>query len=163
MELKPKGAVRETAPLSLAASQSPATPAPGLPSMTLMDRLKAQAVRCKADVLALYLVARDPRTPWLAKAVIAGVVAYALSPVDLIPDFIPIIGYLDDLILIPLGVALAIRLTPRDIIDECREAARQGFTSGKPQSWMAAGIIVSLWLITAWALLTWFRQDLPTG
>ena len=130
--------------------------------MSLMDRARAQAVRCKADVLALYLVARDPRTPWLAKAVIAAVVAYALSPVDLIPDFIPVIGYLDDLILIPLGVALAIRLTPVEIIDECREAARQRFTGGKPQSWMAAGIIVLLWLITAGALLAWVRQNLPT-
>ena len=131
--------------------------------MSLMDRARAQALRCKADVLALYLVARDPRTPWLAKAVIAGVVAYALSPVDLIPDFIPFIGYLDDLILIPLGVALAIRLTPVEIIDECREAARQRFTGGKPQSWMAAGIIVLLWLITAGVLLTWLRQDSPSG
>ena len=131
--------------------------------MSLMDRLRAQAVLCKADVLALYLVARDPRTPWLAKAVIAGVVAYALSPVDLIPDFIPVIGYLDDLILIPLGVALAIRLTPHEIIEECREAARQRFTGGKPQSWMAAGTIVLVWLITAGALLAWVRQNLPTG
>ena len=131
--------------------------------MTVMDRLKAQAVRCKADVLALYLVARDPRTPWLAKAVIAGVVAYALSPVDLIPDFIPVIGYIDDLILIPLGVALAIRLTPVEIIEECREAARHRFTGGKPHSWMAAGIIVLLWLITVWVLLAWFRQGSPTG
>ena len=131
--------------------------------MSLMDRLRAQAVLSKADVLALYLVARDPRTPWLAKAMIAGVVAYALSPVDLIPDFIPVIGYLDDLILIPLGVALAIRLTPHEIIEECREAARQHFTGGKPQSWMAAGIIVLLWLITAGALLAWVRQNLPTG
>ena len=131
--------------------------------MSLMDRARAQALRCKADVLALYLVARDPRTPWLAKAVIAGVVAYALSPVDLIPDFIPVIGYLDDLILIPLGVALAIRLTPVEIIEECREAARQRFTGGKPQSWMAAGIIVLLWLITAGVLLAWLRQDSPTG
>lgn len=131
--------------------------------MSLMDRARAQALRCKADVLALYLVARDPRTPWLAKAVIAGVVAYALSPVDLIPDFIPVIGYLDDLILIPLGVALAIRLTPVEIIDECREAARHRFTGDKPQSWMAAGIIVLLWLITAGVLLTWLRQDSPSG
>lgn len=150
------------APFLLSASQPTAAKVSCFLTMSLMDRARAQAVRCKADVLALYLVARDPRTPWLAKAVIAGVVAYALSPVDLIPDFIPVIGYLDDLILIPLGVALAIRLTPGEIIDECREAARQRFTGGKPQSWMAAGIIVLLWLITAGALLAWVRQNLPT-
>ena len=150
------------APFQLPDSQPTAAKASCFLTMSLMDRARAQAVRCKADVLALYLVARDPRTPWLAKAVIAGVVAYALSPVDLIPDFIPVIGYLDDLILIPLGVALAIRLTPVEIIDECREAARQRFTGGKPQSWMAAGIIVLLWLITAGALLAWVRQKLPT-
>ena len=89
----------------------------------LIERLKAHAARLKLEARALYLAARDPRTPWYARWLVAAVVAYALSPVDLIPDFIPVLGYLDDLILVPLGLLLAIRLTPEIVLIECRERA----------------------------------------
>ena len=86
----------------------------------LLEQLKQAACRLESETFALYLAARDPRTPWYAKLLVAGVVAYAFSPIDLIPDFIPILGYLDDLIFAPLGTALAIRLIPRPILAECR-------------------------------------------
>src|SRR6266511_3919668 len=85
---------------------------------------RAQAERLKRDAYALYFVARDPRTPWYARALAAAVVAYALSPFDLIPDFVPVLGYLDDMVIVPLGIALALRLVPADVLSECRERAR---------------------------------------
>src|SRR5712691_3572734 len=90
----------------------------------LVQRLKARAHLLKRDTIALYLVARDPRTPWYAKVLAAAVVAYALSPIDLIPDFIPVLGYLDDLILVPAGIALVLRLVPAEVMADCREQAR---------------------------------------
>ncbi|MFA6134336.1 MAG: YkvA family protein [Phycisphaerae bacterium] len=99
----------------------------------------------KRETYALYLAARDPRVPWYAKWLIALVVAYALSPIDLIPDFVPLLGYLDDLILIPAGIALAIRLIPRDVLQQCREKAAQA--QAAPRNWYAAGVIIVVWLL----------------
>ena len=92
--------------------------------MTLLTELKKRTQQLKAETFALYLAARDPRTPWYAKFLVAGIVAYAFSPIDLIPDFIPIIGYLDDLILIPIGIALAVKLIPDSVLVECRAQAQ---------------------------------------
>ena len=112
----------------------------------LLPRLKAQAARLKRHVVVLYLAARHPRTPWYARAFVAVVVAYALSPIDFIPDMIPILGYLDDLLLVPLGIYVAIKLIPPEVLAECRaEAAALGGTL--PRSRSAARIIVLLWLI----------------
>jgi uncharacterized membrane protein YkvA (DUF1232 family) len=86
----------------------------------LLEQLKQAACRLESETFTLYLAERDSRTPWYAKLLVAGVVAYAFSPIDLIPDFIPILGYLDDFIFAPLGTALAIRLIPRPILAECR-------------------------------------------
>src|SRR5579859_5377671 len=88
--------------------------------------LKRRARVLKRDICALYLAVRDPRTPWYARAVAAAVLAYALSPLDLIPDFIPVIGYLDDLIVVPLGIALALRLIPEQVMSECRAQVQAG-------------------------------------
>ena len=96
---------------------------------------------------ALYLAARDPRVPWYAKAVVALVAAYAVSPIDLIPDFIPVLGYLDDLLLLPLGIALAIRLIPADVWRDCVARARAQQAQREPRSWVVAAIIVSIWLV----------------
>ena len=96
----------------------------------LLERLKAHAARLKLEAHALYFAARDPRTPWYARWLVAAVVAYALSPVDLIPDFIPVLGYLDDLVPVPLGLLLAIRLTPKVVLVECRKRAVQEANSG---------------------------------
>lgn len=108
------------------------------------------------ETLALYLVARDPRVPWYVRLFIATVVAYALSPIDLIPDFIPVLGYLDDLILVPLGIMLALRMVPAGILDECRARAAAEFAAGRPTSRVAMAAIVGIWLaglsITVWLL-----------
>ena len=118
----------------------------------MIERLKAWAGRIKRDVLALWLAARDRRTPWAAKAVAAGVVAYALSPIDLIPDFIPVLGYLDELILLPLGIWVALRLIPPELMAEHRVAAKA--IAERPVSRRAAFAIAALWLAAA-ASLVW--------
>jgi uncharacterized membrane protein YkvA (DUF1232 family) len=109
-----------------------------------LARLRGWAREMKRDVTALYLAARDPRVPWYAKAVALAVAAYALSPIDLIPDFIPVIGYLDDVIIVPLGILLAVRLIPADVLAEHRETAA---TIGeRPVSRTAAMVIVAIWI-----------------
>jgi uncharacterized membrane protein YkvA (DUF1232 family) len=98
------------------------------------QKLKQRASNLKVETYALYLAARDPRTPWYARLFIAGIVAYAFSPIDLIPDFLPVIGLLDDLILIPIGIALAIKMVPRDILADCRTRAKKTVENGHPVS-----------------------------
>jgi uncharacterized membrane protein YkvA (DUF1232 family) len=114
--------------------------------------LKRWARALKRDVVALWIAGRDPRVPWHAKAVAGAVAAYALSPIDLIPDFIPVLGYLDDLIIVPLGIALAIRLIPPALMAEFRAEAVRRET--RPTSRVAAVAIVALWLSAA-AFLIW--------
>ncbi len=118
-------------------------------SMRALDRWKARARQLKAEVFALYLAYKDPRVPWYARLVAACVVGYAFSPIDLIPDPIPLLGYLDDLVLVPLGVALAIKLIPPRVLAECRQQAREALERGKPTNWVAAGVIVAIWLLLA--------------
>ena len=118
-----------------------------------MERLKQWARSLKRDVIALWLAARDPRTPWHAKVVAASTAAYALSPIDLIPDFIPVLGYLDDLLIVPLGIALAIRLIPSDLMIEFRNLASQ--RAMRPRSIVAASVIVAIWTLTIGAAALW--------
>ena len=99
--------------------------------MTAIEMLRRKARVLKRDTLALYLAVRDPRTPWYAKAVAAAVVAYALSPFDLIPDFIPVLGYLDDLIVVPLGITLALKLIPEPVIADCRARASAAWSTNQ--------------------------------
>ena len=115
----------------------------------MLDGLKKRARRLKAELYALYLAYRDPRVPWYARLFAAGVVAYAISPIDLIPDFIPVLGYLDDLILVPLGIVLALRMIPPEVMAECRERAREISREGRPTNWVAAGVIIGIWLLVA--------------
>ncbi len=124
-------------------------------SMTVLSHLTRWARRLKQETLALYLAARHPLTPWPARLIIAGLVAYALSPIDLIPDFIPVLGYLDDLILLPLGIALVLRLIPPAVMEECRESARQRFATGKPVSRTAGLTIILIWLAALWWFARW--------
>jgi uncharacterized membrane protein YkvA (DUF1232 family) len=112
----------------------------------MLDRLKASARALKREVLAVYLAAKDPRTPWYAKGLIFLIVAYALSPIDLIPDFIPVLGYLDDLILIPAGIWLAIRMVPPEVLAEARETAATHGAEGSVGK-VGAAIIVFLWFL----------------
>lgn len=128
----------------------------GVPGVKCRIRkLKSAADRMKAEAFTLYLAARDPRTPWYARFLVAAVVAYALSPIDLIPDFIPVIGFLDDLILVPIAITVAIRLVPEPVLIECRIRAKSAFQSGQPVSRAAGAIVVSIWLVVAGILLWW--------
>ena len=102
--------------------------------MKLLPKLKERASRLKRELHALWLAYSDPRTPWLARLLVVCIIAYALSPIDLIPDPIPIIGHLDDLILLPLGIALAIRMIPDSVMADCRERARHA-NFDRPSQW----------------------------
>lgn len=103
----------------------------------------------KTDVYALYLARGDSRIPWYAKALAACIVAYAFSPVDLIPDFIPVLGYLDDIILIPLGIAVVIKMIPKAVIEEYRSKAEDALVRKGPRNWFAAGIVILIWVLLA--------------
>ena len=118
--------------------------------------LKTYMKKMKYEVGALYYAYRRPDTPLFAKAVAIIVVGYALSPIDLIPDFIPVLGYLDDVILLPLGIALAVKLIPDNIMRESREEAALSFKKGKYRFWYVAVIIVILWLLIIWQLVRTF-------
>ncbi len=120
--------------------------------MAWLDGLKQRARALKAETYVLYLAARHPGTPWYAKLLVAAIVAYAFSPIDLIPDFVPVLGYLDDLILIPLGIALAIRLVPAEVLAECRARAQE---RRKLVSRVAGAVIVVIWLSLAGLGLWW--------
>jgi uncharacterized membrane protein YkvA (DUF1232 family) len=118
----------------------------------VLQALKLRARQLKREALTLYFAMRDPRTPWFARAVAAAVVAYAFSPIDLIPDFIPILGYLDDLIVVPLGVAVVIRLIPKAVLAECRQRAEAA--AERPMSRAGAAFVIAVWLACAgWAFL----------
>ncbi len=108
-----------------------------------------RARQLKAETCALYLAYRDPRTPWYARVCAAVVVGYAFSPIDLIPDFIPVLGYLDDLVLVPLGVWFALKLIPPEVMAESRDKAQTMLANGKPVSRAAAVVIVSIWILLA--------------
>ena len=114
-----------------------------------IEKWKQQAKQLKVEVYALYLAYQDPRVPWIARVFVACVVGYAFSPIDLIPDFIPIIGYLDDLILIPLGIKLALSMIPENVMNESREKAREALRQGKPVSWAAMIVIILIWISLA--------------
>ena len=120
------------------------------------DRLRIWARQLKQQSLTVYFAARDPRTPLFVRLLALAVAAYALSPIDLIPDFIPVIGYLDDLLIVPLGLALVVRLTPPEVIASAREQA--ALAAEKPVSYAAAVIIVLLWLLLAALLVQWLRR-----
>jgi len=117
--------------------------------------IRRWAKAIKRDALALYLAAGDPRVPWYAKAVAACVAAYALSPIDLIPDFIPVLGYLDELVVLPLGILLAVRLVPAGVMAELRAEAEVRWREGRPTSRAAAAVIVVAWVAAALAAGAW--------
>lgn len=118
----------------------------------ILGRLRAWAGAMRRDALSLWIAARDPRTPWVAKAFCAAVAAYALSPVDLIPDVIPILGLLDEVILLPFAIAFAVRLIPRDLMAEFRAEAER--RSERPVSRTGAALVVGTWVL-ALALIAW--------
>lgn len=111
----------------------------------ILERLKNRAKHLKSEVMALYFAYRDPRVPRYAKLLIIIIVGYALSPIDLIPDFIPVLGYLDDLVLIPLGIAMVLKMIPGPVMEEARLKASKLTT--KPKNWFAAAVIIAIWTI----------------
>jgi len=123
------------------------------------QRLKIWAAALKREVMALWFACRDPRTPWHARVLAMLIVAYALSPIDLIPDFIPVLGYLDELILLPVGIYLVLKLVPAEALADARARAQAWVDSRKPKprNWIAAAVIVLVWVAVLWAafLLIW--------
>lgn len=119
----------------------------------MLDRLKQWARTIRRDIAVLWLAARHPDVPWPAKAIAAATVAYALSPIDLIPDFVPVLGYLDDLVIVPAGILLAMKLIPTALLAELRAQAAEAGRLPKSKAGMAA--IVILWLLAASAVMWW--------
>lgn len=115
--------------------------------------LKTWAGKLKRHTLTVYFAARDPRTPWLVRVLALLVAAYALSPIDLIPDFIPVLGYLDDLLLVPLGLALVVRLTPPNVLESARAQAEQA--AARPISRSAAVFVIAIWVLALGWLAGW--------
>ena len=130
--------------------------------MQFIEKWKQRARRLKVEVYALYLAYRDPRVPWYGRVFAACVVGYAFSPIDLIPDPIPVLGYLDDLVIIPLGVKVALSMIPPEVMIESRAKAQEVIRQGKPVNRAAAVVIVMIWLLLA-ALVIAFMLRLFKG
>lgn len=126
----------------------------------MMEQLKAWAKQLKRQVFVLYYAYRDKRSPWYAKLFSMCVVAYAFSPIDLIPDFIPVIGYADDLVLIPLGVLAAIKMMPGEVIEDAKKKADARMNQGKPVNWAAGVMIILLWAAVLAVVLTYLYNRL---
>ncbi len=117
----------------------------------MLDRWKKRARGLKLEIYAIYLAYKDPRVPWYARIFAGLVVAYAFSPIDLIPDPIPVLGYLDDLVLVPLGAWLALKMIPAPVMADCRVRAQEMMRQNKPVNRAAAVVIVGIWLLLATA------------
>ena len=124
----------------------------------MLARLAQEARRLKTETLALYFAARHPGTPWTARLLVAFIVGYALSPIDLIPDFIPVLGYLDELILLPLLLGLALHLIPPPVLAECRQRANEWVDQARPSSRIAAFVIFMVWLLMI-TVAAWWTYD----
>jgi uncharacterized membrane protein YkvA (DUF1232 family) len=125
----------------------------------ILERWKRKAQELKKETYALYLAVKNPRVPWHAKFCAACVVAYALSPIDLIPDFIPVLGYLDDLILVPIGIALTIKMIPPDVLAECRAKAQTRIAQDGFLGRVGAAFVIAVWLaLTIW-LFHYFKSN----
>jgi uncharacterized membrane protein YkvA (DUF1232 family) len=122
----------------------------------MLERVTEWARAMKRDLLALWLASRDPRVPWYAKAMAAAVATYALSPIDLIPDFIPVVGHLDDLVIVPLGILLAVRLVPAPLMEELRAEAMK--RENRPASRAGRVLIVTIWAIAAAITAVWLTR-----
>ncbi|MDO7484904.1 YkvA family protein [Peribacillus frigoritolerans] len=124
----------------------------------MFNKIKNWARSLKRQIFILYLACKDVRVPWYAKVYTACVVAYAFSPIDLIPDFIPILGYLDDVILVPIGIMIALKMIPKSVLTDCEVKAEEMMKNGKPKNWIVGTIIVMIWgLIIIWAIINIYR------
>jgi uncharacterized membrane protein YkvA (DUF1232 family) len=119
----------------------------------MLEKFKAAAKTLKREVMTLYFVARDERTPWYARGLAFVVVGYALSPFDLIPDAIPVLGLLDDLILVPVGIWLVLKLVPQNVLEEARVQASKA--ESRPVSYVAAALMIAVWVLTLFVSARW--------
>jgi len=123
----------------------------------LLRRLRSRVAELRTDTYALYYACRDPRVPWYAKALLAVIVGYVISPIDLIPDFIPVLGSLDELVLVPLGIAAAVKLIPASVWEDCRARSRALSNGAGPRSWLAGALVIVIWALllagAAWLIL----------
>jgi uncharacterized membrane protein YkvA (DUF1232 family) len=126
--------------------------------MSVLAKLKARARALKEEVLALYLAAKHPRTPWYAKLFVVGIVAYALSPIDLIPDFIPVLGLLDEVLLLPFAIVVAVRMVPTEVMSECRARASERRPDGSRSGRIGAVMVVIVWLAVIVLAAWWLRE-----
>ena len=117
--------------------------------MEALERWKDGARELRRDIYTLYYAYKDPRVPWYAKVLAAAVVAYAASPIDLIPDFVPVFGYLDDLVIVPLGIVIALKAVPKEVLAECRAKAQLANNQGTLKNWFTAFIIIAIWIFVA--------------
>lgn len=123
-----------------------------------MNKIKAWAKKLKRNIFVLYLAYKDERVPWYAKLFTACVVAYAFSPIDLIPDFIPVLGYLDDVIIIPLGIMLALKMIPNEVLSACEVKAEEMMKNGKPKNWVAGSFIILIWsILIFWIMIKIYK------
>ncbi|HEY9637309.1 MAG TPA: DUF1232 domain-containing protein [Coleofasciculaceae cyanobacterium] len=125
-----------------------------------MQTWKYRVRQLKKETYVIYIACKDPRVPWYAKVFAGFVVAYAFSPIDLIPDIIPILGYLDDLVLVPLGIILVLKMIPPAVLAECREKAEALMEQGKPTSKIAALVIVAIWVLLGMFAVVWVGRIL---
>lgn len=124
----------------------------------MYNKMKTWARNVKRQIFILYFACKDERMPWYAKVFTACVVAYAFSPIDLIPDFIPILGYLDDVILVPIGIMIALKMIPKSVLTDCEVNAEEMMKNGKPKNWIVGSIILLIWvLIIIWAISYIYR------
>ncbi len=124
----------------------------------MITTLKKRAYELEREACALVIAARDPRVPWYAKAFMGLVLAHTFSPIDLIPDFIPVLGYLDDLVVTPLGIALALKMIPADVIVDARQQADRAWQQGRPVSRAGAIIVIAFWLVVVILVAWWVRR-----
>ncbi|WP_188455763.1 YkvA family protein [Virgibacillus oceani] len=125
----------------------------------MFKKMKCLAKKLKQQIFILYYACKDDRLPWYAKVFIAFVVAYAFSPIDLIPDFIPVLGYLDEVILLPLGIMLALKMIPKDILSDCKIKAEKEKQNDKPKNWIVGSIIVLIWGVFAgWIVMKIYQH-----
>lgn len=125
-----------------------------------MQTWKQRVRQLRKETHAIYIACKDPRVPWYARVFAGFVVAYAFSPIDLIPDVIPILGYLDDLVLVPLGIILVLKMIPPTVLTECREKAEAAMHDAKPTSLVAAIVIVIIWLLLGFLAIVWVGRSL---
>jgi len=127
-----------------------------------VQRFRESARAAKRDVLDVYLVARDSRVPWPVKVLVAAVAAYALSPIDLVPDFIPVMGYPDDLLIVPLDILAVVKLVPAEVLAELRKDADLSLVA-RPRSWAGAVVIILVWLVLTAIVVRWLTSLLPVS